>query len=225
MPNLGAKAAISIAVLALVMGLLLFIPAGTLRYWQAWNYLVLFFAASAFLTIYLARRDPALLARRLSGGPTSEKETSQRIIMALVTVGFLGLLIVPGLDFRFKWSSVPLSLIALGDILTIVGFYVIYLVYRENSFGAATIQVMEGQKVISTGPYAVVRHPMYAGGLLYLVVTPLTLGSYWGFVPLVIIIPAIVWRLLDEERFLGKNLPGYDDYRARLPWRLIPGVY
>jgi protein-S-isoprenylcysteine O-methyltransferase Ste14 len=225
MPNLGAKATISIVVLALVMALLLFVPAGTLRYWQAWNYLILFFAASTLLTIYIARRDPALLARRMSGGPTAEKETSQKIIMSLVTIGFLSLLIVPGLDFRFRWSSVPLALVVLGDVLTAVGFYVIYLVYRENSFGAATIQVAEGQTVISTGPYDVVRHPMYAGGLLYLMVTPLTLGSYWGFIPLVIIIPTIVWRLLDEERFLSKNLPGYDDYRAKLRWRLIPGVF
>jgi protein-S-isoprenylcysteine O-methyltransferase Ste14 len=225
MLSLNTKAGISLVVLTLVMGLLLFIPAGTVRYGQAWVYLILFTGASAVLTIYLARRDPALLARRMTGGPTGEKETSQKVIMSVVSVGFAALLIVPGLDFRFQWSSVPSALVVVGDVMTILGFSIIFLVYRENTFTSATIEVAKDQTVVSTGPYAAVRHPMYTGGLLYLIGTPVALGSYWGLCALALIVPVIIWRLLDEERFLGKNLPGYDDYRAKLRWRLIPGVF
>jgi protein-S-isoprenylcysteine O-methyltransferase Ste14 len=225
MLSLNARAGISLGVLALVMGLLLFVPAGTVRYWQAWTYLTVFFAASAGITAYLAKRDQALLARRMTGGPTAEKQTSQKIIMSLAGLGFIALLAGSGLDFRVEGASAPPVVVALGDVLTVVGFSVIYLVYRENTFTSATIEVAKDQTVVSTGPYAVVRHPMYAGGLLYLIGTPLALGSYWGLAALGLIIPAIIWRLLDEEQFLAKSLPGYDAYRAKRRWRLIPGIF
>jgi protein-S-isoprenylcysteine O-methyltransferase Ste14 len=211
--------------LAILMGLLLFIPAGTARYWQGWSYLAVFFGAAILLTLYLAKNDPALLQRRLRGGPTAEKEASQKIIMSFASLGFIAMLVLPALDFRFKWSSVPLYLVIAGDLLMALGYYIVFRVYRESSFTSATIEVAADQRVISTGPYAVVRHPMYAGSFLYLAATPLALGSYWGLLPLLVIMPSVIWRLFDEERFLSKNLPQYAAYCAKLRWRLIPGVF
>src|SRR5262245_44595716 len=154
--SLNARAWLSLLVLAVVMGLLVFAPAGTFDYWQAWVYLAVFFAASALVTLYLARRDPALLRRRLSGGPTAEKEPRQRIIMLFASLGFVSLLVVSGFDRRFSWSTVPVAVVIAGDVLTVVGFYLIFLVYRENTFTSATVEIVEGQRVVSTGPYAIV---------------------------------------------------------------------
>ena len=207
------------------MGLLIFLPAGTAQYWQAWSFLTVFFGASLLITLYLMKNDPALLKRRLRGGPTAEKEKTQKIIMSFTTIGFIALLVVPALDHRFMWSSVPFYLVVAGDILTALGFYIVFLAYRENTFTSATIEVACSQKVISTGPYAIVRHPMYGGSLLYLLGMPLALGSYWGLLALTGTMPFLIWRLFDEERFLCRNLPGYTDYRAKVRWRLIPGVF
>jgi len=223
--KLNTKAWLSLFALAVVMGLLIFLPAGTVRYWQAWAYLSVFMLVSFLTTLYLVRRDPALLARRMSGGPTAEKRTSQKLIMLFVSVAFVALLVVPALDRRFGWSSVPPAVVVLGDLLVAAGFYLIFLVYRENTYTSATIEVAEGQKVVSTGPYAVVRHPMYAGGLLYLAATPLALGSYWGLLAFAALLPFLVWRLLDEEQFLARDLPGYREYRQRIRYRLVPFVW
>ena len=225
MNNLNTRAWLGLVFLAIVMGLLLFLPAGTARYWQAWGYLAVFWGASLLITLYLMKNDPGLLERRLKGGPTAEKEKSQKTIMLFTTIGFVGLLVVPGLGYRFMWSSVPLYLVVAGDLLTALGFYLTFLVYKENTFTSATIEVAPDQKVISTGPYAFVRHPMYAGGLLYLLGMPLALGSYWGLLVLGAMMPFLIWRLLDEERFLSKHLPGYTEYCAKVRWRLIPGVF
>ena len=225
MTNVNTRAWISLAVLALLMGLLVFVPAGTLRYWQAWVYLSIFTGASILTTLYLIRHDPALLERRMKGGPTAERRPAQKRIMLGASVGFIGLLVVPALDVRFGWSKVPPGVVLLGDALLIAGFYFISIVYRENTFASATIEVAKDQKVISTGPYALVRHPMYAGGLLYLLGTPLALGSYWGLVVFLAVLPFLLWRLFDEERFLSKNLPGYTEYRQRVRHRLVPFVW
>ena len=225
MTNLNTRAWISLAVVALVTGLLLFVPAGTLRYWQAWVYLSIFTGASILTTLYVIRHDPALLERRMKGGPTAEKRPAQKLIMLGASVGFVGLLVVPALDVRFRWSVVPPGVVLLGDALIIAGFYFISIVYRENTFASATIEVAKDQKVISTGPYAVVRHPMYAAALLYLLGMPLALGSYWGLVVLVAILPLLLWRLFDEERFLSTNLPGYPQYQQRVRHRLVPFVW
>jgi protein-S-isoprenylcysteine O-methyltransferase Ste14 len=225
MTNLNARAWISLAVLALVMGLLVFVPAGTAHYWQGWVYLSIFTAASILTTLDLIRHDPALLERRMKGGPTAEKRPTQKLIMLCVSVAFVGLLVVPALDARFGWSVVPLGVVLLGDGLVIAGFYCISMVYRENTFTSATIEVAKDQKVISTGPYAVVRHPMYGGALLYLFGTPLALGSYWGLVVFGVVLLLLLWRLFDEERFLARNLPGYTEYRQRVRHRLVPFVW
>jgi protein-S-isoprenylcysteine O-methyltransferase Ste14 len=138
------------------------------------------------------------------------------------SLGFISLLVLPALDFRFHWSVVPFGGVVLGDALFVLGFGFIGRVYRENTFTSATIEVTEGQRVIATGPYAVVRHPMYASALLYLLGTPLALGSYWGLLALAFMMPFLLWRLLDEERLLARELPGYTDYQARVRYRLVP---
>ena len=225
MKSLAARAWVALTGLAIVMALLLFVPAGTVRYWQGWVYLAIFIGASGLTTLYLLRKDRALLERRMRGGPTAEKRPAQKLIMVFTSIGFIALLVVPALDRRFGWSTVPLAAVVAGDALVAIGFYFISRVYRENTFTAATIQIAENQTVISTGPYAIVRHPMYASGLLYFFGTPLALGSSWGFVPLAATLPFLIWRLLDEERFLAKNLRGYAEYQRRVRHRLVPFVW
>jgi len=225
MSNVNAKAALSLVALAIIMGLLLFATAGTVRYWQAWVYLAIFMAASLLITVSLMRRDPALLARRMKGGPTAEQRPAQRLIMLASSLGFIALLVVPALDFRFRWSVVPIGGVVVGDLLIAIGFYGIARVYRANTFTSATIEVVADQHVVSTGPYAIVRHPMYACALLYLIGTPLALRSYWGLFALAAMVPFIIWRLLDEERLLGQSLPGYAEYRQQVRHRLVPFVW
>jgi protein-S-isoprenylcysteine O-methyltransferase Ste14 len=225
MDTLQRKAFTGLLILFLVMAALLFLTAGTIRYWQAWVYLAVFFGASFLITLYLAKNDPALLKRRLSAGPWAEKEQTQKIIMAFTSIGFLALIVTPGLDFRFGWSAVPLPIVAAGNVLIAIGYAIIFLVYKENTYTSATIEVAKDQRVISTGPYALVRHPMYAGGLLYLLGMPLALGSWWGLAPFAATLPFLIWRLVDEEAFLARNLPGYAEYRDKVRFRLIPGVW
>jgi protein-S-isoprenylcysteine O-methyltransferase Ste14 len=161
----------------------------------------------------------------MRGGPGAEKRTVQKIIMLFTSAGFIALLVVPALDYRFRWSRVPLIGVVTGDVLVAMGFYFIYRVFRENPFTAATIEIAPGQRVISTGPYAIVRHPMYASALLYLLGTPLALGSFWGLLVVVAMAPFLIWRLLDEERFLAGNLAGYSEYEQRVRYRLVPLIW
>jgi protein-S-isoprenylcysteine O-methyltransferase Ste14 len=225
MSSLHRRAFVGLAVLLLVVASLLFVVAGTLHYWQAWLFLAVYFAASLAITLYLVRKDPALLERRMSGGPFAEKEPAQRIIMFLTSVGFIALLVEPAFDRRFGWSDLPAYFVVAGDLLILFGWLGIYFVFRENSFASATIESAADQRVISTGPYAWVRHPMYATALLMLLGIPLALGSWWGVLIVIAIVPALVWRLTDEERFLLQNLPGYPEYRGRVRYRLLPFVW
>lgn len=223
--TLNSRAWLGLGFLALAMGLLLFVPAGTIRYWQAWIYLAIFFSAAALTTGYLMRADPALLQRRLKGGPTAESRPAERVIMLVMSAGFIALLVVPALDLRYRWSVVPIYWVVVGDALVAIGFYFIFLVYKANTYTSATIEVAIDQKVISTGPYALVRHPMYASALLYLAGTPLALGSFWGIVPLAAMLPFLIWRLFDEERLLSESLPGYSEYQRKVRHRLLPGIW
>jgi len=225
MKHLNVKAWLALAALAVVMGLLVFASAGTVSYWQGWVYLAIFFGASALTTRYLIRTDPALLERRMSGGPTAEKRPIQKFIMLAASVSFIALLVVPALAFRLQGTTMTAVVSLIGNLLVAIGFYCIFLVYRENTFTSATIELAPDQKVISTGPYAIVRHPMYASASLYIMGTPLALGSLWGFVPVFVMVPFLVWRMFDEERFLAQHLPGYRDYQKRVRHRLIPFVW
>jgi protein-S-isoprenylcysteine O-methyltransferase Ste14 len=225
MMRLATRAWLGLAGLASVIGALLFVSAGTLRYWQAWLYLAVFVGASAFTTLDLLDRDPALLERRMRAGPTAEREGSQRVIMSFASLAFVALIVVPALDRRFGWSSVPAWIVLGGDLLVAAGFSLVLRVYRENTFTAATIGVAPGQTVISSGPYAMVRHPMYSGALLYMLGTSPALGSYWGFVAFVVMLVSLIWRLVDEERVLSRELPGYAEYLERVRHRLVPYVW
>jgi len=145
--------------------------------------------------------------------------------MRLAMLGFIAMLVFPVLDHRFGWSSVPASVSVLGDALIALAFLFIFFVFKENSYGASTIQIAEGQTVISTGPYALVRHPMYAGALVMLIGTPIALGSWWGLFAVLLILPVLIWRLLDEERFLRQNLAGYAEYQTKVRYRLLPCIW
>jgi protein-S-isoprenylcysteine O-methyltransferase Ste14 len=225
MSTLHQKAFGGLLILALVMASLLFVAAGTLDYWQAWTFLAVYFASCLAITLYLMKKDPKLLERRMRGGPTAEKEPTQKIIMFVTSLGFVGLIVFPAFDHRFAWSHMPPSVALAGDGLVLLGWLAIFFVFRENTFSSATIELAPDQQVISTGPYARVRHPMYAGGLVMLLGIPIALGSWWGVIVMVAILPALIWRLLDEEKFLARNLPGYVEYQNRVRYRLIPLVW
>ncbi len=223
--ELYKKAAGGLLFLLLVMATLLFIPAWTFSYWQAWAFLAVFGVSAVAITVYLTRKDPKLLERRVHAGPTAEKETSQKIIQTITSISFAGLLVVSALDHRFAWTPLPPYVALAGDALVAFGFVIVFLVYRENTFASATIELAPEQTVISTGPYKLVRHPMYMGALLLLVGIPLSLGSLWGLFAIALMMPALIWRLLNEERFLVKNLAGYSEYQNRVRHRLVPFIW
>jgi protein-S-isoprenylcysteine O-methyltransferase Ste14 len=225
MRSLYSRGILSTLIGAIVMMACLFLPAGTLNYWQAWVFFAVFEIASQAIGIYLAVHDPKLLERRMKFGPAAEKETSQRIIMALVIIGFLAMLVVPAFDHRFGWSPVPPFVSIAGDAFIALSFLFFFFVLKENSYAASTIQIAEGQKVVSTGPYAHVRHPMYAGAIVMLIGIPLALGSWWGLFLLIPFTSVLVWRLVDEEKFLHKNLPGYTEYAQNVRCRLVPHIW
>jgi protein-S-isoprenylcysteine O-methyltransferase Ste14 len=225
MSSLTAKAFRTLLLLMVAIAALLFIAAGTLDYWQAWIFLLVYFALSVAITLYLVKKDPELLARRMRGGPFAEKQTAQKIIMSFASVGFIALLAVPALDHRLSWSLMPPSVALAGDGLMALGWLGVFFVFKENTFTSATIELAPDQQVISTGPYAWVRHPMYLSGLVLLLGIPIALGSWWGILALVAILPALIWRLIDEEKFLARDLPGYVAYQQTVRHRLIPGVW
>jgi protein-S-isoprenylcysteine O-methyltransferase Ste14 len=225
MSTMLKKAFGGLAILLLVMALLVFAAAGTLRYWQAWTFLAVYLAASLAISLYLIRKDPALLARRMSGGPFAEKEPVQRLIMSITSLGFIGLLVFPAVDHRLGWSDPPGWAAIAGDVIMLLGWLGIYFVFRENSFASATIESSADQRVISTGPYAWVRHPMYAAALVLLLGIPLALGSSWGMLIVLALVPVLIWRLMDEERFLAEHLPGYREYQGRVRYRLLPPIW
>jgi protein-S-isoprenylcysteine O-methyltransferase Ste14 len=225
MNSLNAKALVSLAVVILIMAALMLIAAGTLNYWQAWLFLGVYFASSLCITLYLMAKDPVLLQRRMRGGPSAEKRPAQKIIMTLASVGFIGLLIVPALDHRFGWSHVPSAVSLFGNALVALGFLGVLRVFKENTYTSTTIELAADQRVVSTGPYALVRHPMYAAALALLVGIPVALGSYVGLVVFVAISSTLIWRLLDEESYLAANLLGYRDYQREVRYRLIPRVW
>jgi protein-S-isoprenylcysteine O-methyltransferase Ste14 len=212
-------------VFTLVVMALLFVPAGTLAYWQAWTFLGVFLGCSIGLGLYFAKHDPALLERRMKAGPAAEQEPAQKIIIMLLLVVLMLVLVMAGLDYRWHGATVPTWLVALSDISIVVSFVFFFIVMKQNSYAASTIQVEPGQPVISTGLYGLVRHPMYSAALLLVVCMPLALGSYRALLAVIIAVPVLAWRLLDEERYLKLNLPGYAEYCARVRSRLIPLIW
>ncbi len=222
MSKLISRTIAGFAFLMLVLALALFIPARSLSFWQAWLYLVVWAVCVILITAYLVKYDQELLAGRVKAGPVAETQRSQKIIQSLASLFFIGLFIVPGLDDRLGWSNVPPILSLIADGFVALGFFVVFLVFRENSYTRATIEVSDEQKVITSGPYRVVRHPMYAGAILLLVFTPLALGSWVAMpfsLPLILVVAV---RLVDEEKFLTKNLRGYLEYCQKVRYHLVP---
>jgi protein-S-isoprenylcysteine O-methyltransferase Ste14 len=206
-------------------GLTLFLPAWTLHYWQAWVFIAVFVVTTSGPSIYLAVKDPAALQRRMHAGPTAETRPAQRIAISATVLAVVALLVVSALDHRFGWSSVPLAMITLGNVLVAVGLLVAQLVVVQNRYASATITVEADQELASTGLYGLVRHPMYVGDLVMIIGTPLALDSYWGLAVLIPGLLALAARIVDEEKMLSAELAGYDEYTQKVRYRLLPDVW
>jgi protein-S-isoprenylcysteine O-methyltransferase Ste14 len=223
--DLPKRAFAGFARFQIALALMIFLPAWSLHYWQGWLYWLLFGASCVVITLYFLRHDRALIERRMQAGPGAETEPKQKLILKFASVALIAMYIVSPLDHRFGWSYVPNWLVLVGDALVALSFYGFFLTFRQNAFAAATVRVESDQPVISTGLYAIVRHPMYAAALALFLGTPLALGSWWGLVPAALLLAALVWRLLDEESYLARNLPGYTDYQRQVRTRLVPGIW
>jgi len=215
--------ALSLAVVAA----LLFLPAGSLRYWQGWLFLILMTGFWTFFFINLLRHDPKLLERRLQ---SEESAPEQKMFQKLMLVILLPAFVLAGLDFRFGWSRsrlhrVPLWLVLVGQAMAVAAYWLVFSVMKTNSFAASTIRVEDGQRVIDRGLYAIVRHPMYFGMALMVLGTPLALGSYVALPVFALFIPLLIFRLTHEEKFLRHALPGYAEYCERIRFRLIPFLW
>lgn len=213
-----------VVVTFVLIGFALFLSAGTFNYWQAWIFLGAVALSSGLLTLTMTK-DPTLVENRSKVGPAAEKRTVQKIIVSCAAIPAIAMYIVPALDRRYGWSNMPVWLSVAGDLLMLVGMWMISRVFKANSYGSATVEIANDQKVISTGPYAIVRNPMYGSAVVYLAGASLALGSYWGPVAAALTTLALVWRLFDEEKFLTQNLPGYTEYCSRVRWHLIPGIF
>jgi len=205
-----------------LLGLGFFLPAGTLNYWQAWVFLAVLLVPMTAVMFYLVRNDPRLLERRLQ---IREKERPQKLIVKLASAFFIASWILPGFDRRWGWSSVPPVLVPLADAIFLGAYLFFFWVIRTNSYASRTVEVVAGQEVISTGPYALVRHPMYLAIIVMYGAAPLALGSYWALLACAPVPFVLALRLRNEEEVLLRDLPGYEEYRKKVPRRLIPGVW
>jgi len=224
-PNLKKKAFAGVIIVPLVLGFMIFLSAWSINYWQAWVFLVVYTIATGQMVFSLMKNDPALLERRMKGGPRAEPRPAQRIIMWCMSTAFVALFVVSGFDHRFGWSQPSMPLVIVGDTLLVLSFYLFNLVFRENSFASSTIRINEGQKVISTGLYGIIRHPMYFAGMLFIVSIPLALGSLWSLLVVLPTVPFMGWRIADEEKMLCTELEGYSEYCKKVKYRVIPGLY
>ncbi len=208
----------------IVLGVLLCLLAGSFTYWRGWVLTLLFAILTTSQGIYLGIKDPELLKRRTQVAPEGES-TAQKIFIVVGLLSTFGLFVVSAVDRRFGWSQVPVFVSVIGDALLVFSFYIYYLVFRENSYAASSIKTFERQKVISTGLYGIIRHPKYVGDLFLVVSIPLALGSWWALALIVLSIAGLVWRILDEEKLLKKDLPGYVEYTQKVRYRLVPFVW
>lgn len=203
----------------------LFWPAGTFDYWQAWVFLTVFMVTTLGPSGWLAVRHPDVLARRMKAGPTAETRPAQRLIITLTLVLVTATFVLSSLDHRFGWSSVPVWLVILGNILVALGLGGAQLVIVQNHYAAATIRIEADQPLVSTGLYGLVRHPMYTAASLTMLATPLALDSLWGLLAVAASAPVLVARILDEEKMLTAGLPGYRDYQRQVRYRLVPALW
>jgi protein-S-isoprenylcysteine O-methyltransferase Ste14 len=208
-----------------VFGLVLFLPAWTFDYWQAWTFIIVFALSTTLPSIYLASKNPAALERRMHAGPMAETRTTQKIIVTIAFLSLAGVMVFSALDHRFGWSPVPPLVSVLGDAMVALGLGIAMLVVLQNNYAAANITVEKGQELVSTGLYRFVRHPMYAGTLIMMIGIPLALGSWWGLAVLIPGVIGLVFRIRDEEKMLTQELHGYREYTKSVRYRLVPHVW
>jgi protein-S-isoprenylcysteine O-methyltransferase Ste14 len=206
----------------IILCIVFFIPARTIRYWEAWIYIGILFSCSSTVIVYFLKHDPEFLERRMR---TKEKVKEQKLIIRLGTSLFLPTFLIPGFDKYYGWSDVPVYLVIMSDILVLIGYLIVIRVFRENSYASRVVEINTGQKVISTGPYSLIRHPMYSGNLLMYGFTPIALGSWWAMIGSGLIFILLLFRIFSEEKFLSENLEGYKEYKLKTIYRLIPGIW
>ena len=202
--------------------LILFIPAGDLKYWNGWLFLVSLFIPMIFSVIYFYLKDPALLEKRLK---TQEKEKAQKAYIFMSIVVFIISFILPGLDYRFKWSTVPLPIVAIACVLMVLGYILFVIVMIQNSYASRIVEVQENQKIIDTGLYSIVRHPMYLAASMVFVSSPVVLGSYISLIPMILFPIMLGLRIINEEKVLKEGLKGYEEYRKRVKYKMVPFVW
>lgn len=223
--KIAAQTAITSVLGIGVFMLLLFVPAGTLIYWQGWVFLAVFMVATLVPSVYLARHDPEALKRRMTAGPTNEHRPVQRVVIALCFLLVPALMVVAGLDHRFGWTALPVAVVVVGDVLVAAGLVLAQWVVIQNGYAAATVTVEQGQPLVTTGLYGIVRHPLYVGALVMMIGAPLALNSAWALTVLIPGLAALAVRILDEEKMLTEQLPGYDEYVKKVRYRLVPWIW
>jgi len=221
----GLQAVVTGLIGLVVFGLLLFLPAWTFNYWQAWVFIAIFTLSTSVPSIYLGLKNPAALQRRMQGGPAGETRTVQKMLVSGLFLLLPAVLVFCAFDHRFGWSPVPTAVTVVGDAMVAIGLVIAMLVVIQNSYAAANVTVEAGQKVITTGLYGFVRHPLYVGALIMMVGIPLALDSWWGLVSLIPGVIVLVLRILDEEKMLKQELGGYSEYIQKVHYRLVPYVW
>jgi protein-S-isoprenylcysteine O-methyltransferase Ste14 len=219
---LGTRALLLFLATPVLLGAAFFLPAGTLEYWEAWAYMGVLLVPAALVVAYFLKKDPEFLRRRMR---TKEKEARQRSIIKASVFIFIIAFLIPGLDRRFGWSEVPAEIVVAADALVFLGYAFIFLTFRENSYAGRTVVVEKGQKVVTTGPYSIIRHPMYLGTLVMYTATPVALGSYVAVPLFLLLVPIIVLRTMNEEEVLRRDLPGYVEYCKKTRHRIIPFIW
>lgn len=223
--SIGVRATVQSVIALLAFGGLLFVPAGTLHYWQAWVFLAVFTISSLYAAVFLFRKNPAVVERRMRGGPKAETRPVQKVVSSAISILFVAVLVFSALDHRFGWSPVPPAISLIGAALVAIGLGIAIYTVVQNSYAAANIAVEETQTLTSTGLYAIVRHPMYLGASIMFAGIPLALDSWWGLAFLVPVVIAFAVRIADEEKLLNQQLAGYREYAGKVRHRLLPYVW
>ena len=222
MTRLVRKAVVRFSLVPIFLGIMVLLPAGTFRYWEAYVYFVILIVPMFFVLLYFFKNDPKFLERRTR---SREKDKRQKVIVASSTTVFLAAFVIPGLDQRFNWSIVPPYIVISADFIVLIGYLMVFFVFKANSYASRIIEVIENQKVISTGFYRYVRHPMYLGVLIMFLPTPIALGSYWALIALALLPVVLASRIISEEKTLLVELPGYKEYCQKTRYRLLPLIW